>query len=83
MQIYVHSVCPYHAASVETARTLLFLLKPAVTAIGIDNTYREGLEKLLAKRKALAKDKNDVVRIADGYHRVCLGAALLSYLRST
>jgi hypothetical protein len=80
VKVYVHSVCPYHASSVETARALLLLVKPSITAIGIDNTNREGLEDVLARRKALTKDKEHVMRIVDGYYHVCTGGAYLFLL---
>jgi hypothetical protein len=75
VQVYVHSVCPYHASSVETARALLILVKPDITAVGIDNTLRDDLEDILARRKELTKDKKHVSRIVDGYFRVCSGVA--------
>ena len=72
----------FHAAAIETTRALVQTVQPGLMAVCIGNDSRDGLEEGLQERANLAKGKEDVQRIVDGYVRVASGAqfaGLLAY----
>jgi hypothetical protein len=75
--IFLHSVVEYHPASIEMTRSLMQIVQPGMLAVCAANDAREALDEGLAERQSVAKDRDDVRRIADGYHRVVQGAPSL------
>lgn len=78
--IFVHSVCGFHAASVETSRGLMQLAQPAAVAVCHFHDQRATLEQELQERASAARDARHVQQIADGYHRYLLGASTFRVL---
>ena len=80
--IFVHSICRFHSASIETTRSLTALATPAVLAVCQEHPLRTTLEHDLRARKEVAGDQRHVMQIADGYHRYLQGVALLQWCHS-
>lgn len=74
--VYVHSVNRFHAASVETARSMIMLLRPSVLAVQLHNDMAPGIVDAARQRLAMISGPEHVHQIADGYQRVCLGTRL-------
>ena len=81
--VFVHSVNRFHAASAETARGMLALLRPEVLAVQLHNDMAPGIVDGARKRMGWVSGHEHVQRIADGYQRVCMGAVLLWFANTT
>lgn len=71
--IYLHSVNKFHAASVDCTRSMMQLLRPSMLAVGVSNSVQQDFVVDAQARMQLVRSKEHVQRIADGYHRICMG----------
>ena len=71
--IYLHSVNPYHAASIDCTHSMMQLLRPSVLAVAVPNDWQEDLIVDAQARLQAVRSKEHLQRIVDGYHRICMG----------
>lgn len=71
--IHLHSVNQFHAASVDCTRSIMQLLRPSVVGVALPNDMQEDIIVSAQQRLQLVRSKEHLQRIADGYHRICMG----------
>ena len=72
--IHVHSVNMFHAASVDCTRSIMQLLRPSLLAVLLPNDQQGDLLVSAQARLQAVRSGDHLQRIADGYHRICMGA---------
>jgi hypothetical protein len=76
--VFLHSVNRFHASSIESAQGLIAFARPAILAVQLPNDQPWGPADAVRERLAIASEPSEVLRIADGYHRVCLGVPAIN-----
>ena len=76
--IHLHSVNQFHAASVDCTRSIMQLLRPSLLAVALPNDHQADIIGRAEARLRSVRSSEHLQRIADGYHRICMGALSVS-----